>query len=630
MKSRIRNIIHGLLAVATATMLQGCIRDFDECATDEAVSAGDGFVTLNIQMLVPSMGASTRASEHTETDDGNKAENFINVEAGDYSIYILDNENGDDVIMQRFEPTSTLLQEVTDGFTSSNEVSRYMLTGKFQPEGMKNIRVMVLANWMYGCKEAPVTAPSTDIYGSGISLGHTKLSDLYANATGFNFDYKQETGNEATPTWIPTYGGSGIPMFGISGPVSLKPEDVTIVNNDNENNPIIGDINMLRSLAKIEIVDAIDHDAEDEGKEVEITECRLTWYNTEGRYIPNLSLSGNNDDWETEIGNSGNYYQVSSPSLPDGTLKSSVPLKFVKVDEDGKVSDGGKKYVIYIPEMGGLNSLSADARPKIELDIAVGGKQQNKPYEIELAEYDSEGKPNLEKAYPSLLRNHLYRFNVNSIKVGVSADLIIHISTQEWEMDRDDEYTYEDIMTEFAAGGTFKWDVTACNFEESETDATQEQRTLIVTRYGGAEGTFTIKEPARGTWTLALYADDDTPNDAFNVELWGKYMEVQEDGTEVEKEGWLNGSDNMTGSIAKKGETPSEVRFRIVATGDPSSTINYTARLAMIVKTFDERIMEVNLPWFNDDASRTNSDGMPAATTDNNGYYYVKQLNTGF
>ena len=220
--------------------------------------------------------------------------------------------------------------------------------------------------------------------------------------------------------------------------------------------------------------------------------------------------------------------------------------------------------------------------------------------------------------------------------MGVSTELIIHIETKAWEI-KEDEFTYDDLKFAFEdASAAFHWDKHPeakysgrYEHDTSERDVALDEddtRTLVATRVDGPVGTFTLTDPQRAYWTLALYVDDDALNDAFRIDLWDETL----DGGA----GWNNrpGEDSDTVTRPVDGK---EVRFRIVATGDISGTDPYKARLVMTVKTFDDRIMEVNLPWFNKNPY-TNSDSteMPQPSTDKpsspfGDYYIIIQQSSG-
>lgn len=579
-------------AACLLLLLSSCVFDRESCPPVE----GSGAYSLSIR--IGAQALATRAVDDKE-QEASKAEDFINVEEKDYCVYLLD---GDGRVKQRFVPTAMTL--------APNSDKVYELTGNFIPD-MDQMQVMVLANWggAFGGEY-------------GYDLIGRSLEDLYAGDGDGDGDGSLIFTYPATDgkSWMPSESAKeGIPMFGLSEVFEVKKE-LSIPNNRYEVT-VEKEVKMLRSLSKVEVTNetARNPDGTDEdGHSIEIVSCRLTGYNTTGRFIPDLR--GGNAEWDKD--QTDGTKQVVSPSMPaDGGDYSAAGLLFGG-------NEGDASFTAYVPEM----DFTTGPRPKIEVILSID-EEEHEPYYIELADYE-EGAPKTGGEYEALLRNHHYKFNITEVEVGVSTDLYIHVETKNWDMD-EDELTYNDLAVEFTDNGVFHW--TRADYDPAEkgvvdkdgvsSTADKDRRSLLVTRQGGAEGVFIITEPVRGTWTLALYAADDTDNSAFQIDLWGEYDEMQDDGTTVTKEGWIAGADAVSGRIT--GEE--EVRFRIVATGDNISPDDYSARLTMSVTTFDDRMFYVNLPYCNEHSADDSFDSadMPQPTVENRGYYTIIQKTSG-
>lgn len=582
-------------AACLLLLLSSCVFDRESCPPVE----GSGAYSLSIR--IGAQALATRAANHGE-EPASEAEDFINVKGEDYCVYLLD---GDGRVKQRFVPTAMTLVQGSDKV--------YQLTGDFIPE-MDRMQVMVLANWKAFGGEY------------GYDLIGRSLEDLYAGDGDLIFTYPADDGK----SWMPSVDAEGIPMFGLSEVFEVKKE-LSIPNNRYEVT-VEKDVKMLRSLSKVEVTNetARNPDGTDEdGHAIEIVSCRLTGYNTTGRFIPDLREGNAEWDQVQSDGKTGTETkQVVSPSMPaGGNALSAAGLLFGG-------NEGDASFTAYVPEM---VLPTDDSRPRIEVILSID-EEEHEPYYIELAEY-KDGV--VGSGYEALLRNHHYQFNITKVEVGVSTDLIIHIETKAWEI-KDDEFTYDDLKFAFAdASAAFQWDKDPeakyngrYEHDASERDVPLDEytRTLIATRVDGPVGTFTLKEPQRAYWTLALYVDDDALNDAFRIDLWDETL----DGGA----GWNNrpGEDSDTVTRPVDGK---EVRFRIVATGDISGTDPYKARLVMTIKTFDDRIMEVNLPWFNknqyyvdSEDLQYDSEGMPQPSTDKplspyGDYYIIIQQSSG-
>lgn len=548
-----RNIIFGMaFALGVAGVMTSCMHDAALPCPDVNP---EGEYVLDLKVVVE--GLASRSSVHKETFSGESYESFINIGGEDYAVFILDGNTG--MFVQRVEPGAVSMErDVSDNLI-------YHINGSFKPKkALEKIRVMVAANWR--------TAFSGNYLAFEEAINDKSLDDIYATgANPFNYTLPVRKEAEVTCSWQPG-NESGIAMFGLSDPVSL---DRTLIE-------ITNPIPALRAVAKIEIVDMVP-----DGISANIKKCVLTRYNTTGRFIPDGRADAN-PNWNVE------NTQVERPSLPED-ITVSEDLQFVKTVR--KVRPAGAKddvdkdcFVVYIPEM----AMGTESRP--ELEIYVEGIE--KPYTIQLADYkydEDKGQSVQGDTYTSILRNHIYRYNV--LSVGVKTDLTILIETPFWTETPDQNWTYTDAEATFDEDGGFRW--TDPKWDDSNVYDDLE-RILIVTDRDAAEGSFTLTGPADGSWTLSLFADDDTRNDHFRIDLWN--------GND-----WDSCDDTVTRKIDGK-----PVRFRIIATAPNGTETDYTARVVMTVRTFDDRVVNVKLT--------KNNETDPAKEK----YYYtVKQVTNG-
>ena len=551
-----------------------CVKDYDSCPSE------GGGSEYKINLSIVSDALSTRASDHDYTD-ASKDENFINIAGNDFAIFIFDEEGN---FIERFWPTSTSIQQPEDG-----DIYEYKVFGIYKPSTdnlQKKIKLGVMANWRaFGGN-----------YNSDLT-GKT-LTAIYGDATNFNYTLPVTTEGTTKTSWTPANGVRGIPMFGLSTEIDLE----QIKNTD-----AMSSIPAIRSVAKIEIVDQVP-----EGP-ANITRCVLTSYNSNGRFIPDgRDIAGGNPEWFK-----GNT-QVTNPSMPSPTTPGTE-LHFVKTTRAVTIDNAQVNkdcFVAYVPEMNleGL-TVSNTSRPVIEIYV----EGISTPYVIELSEYGLDGKPKPKAEgsseyafYNALLRNHIYRYNVKSVG-STQLDFIIETP---WQGTQDQEWDFEDIAVDFAPEQVFKWDASTTNFEEPADSMVEPQRTLLVTTDGWLEGSFTLTQPAKGSWTIALYSDDSTDNSHFRIDRRGL---VPSDTGEMVM-GWIEGSDVLSG------KTNEEVQFRIIPTDINSSTENYKARVVMTCTSFDGQIVEVNLPHVVETGSTS---GMLTPTVAHNDYYYVKQNFSG-
>ena len=587
------------LTVVATSLLTACMSGYDVPADIPCPLENlKGTYTLDLKIAAGNLSA--RSSGHGNVA-GDAAENFINVSSGDYAVFIFDGAGN---FVQRFEPGAVSLErDGTDDYV-------YHINGAFRPENeLEKLQVLVLANWRtgfggkYNGFEDRLAAQLTET-----GRNSTSLAWLYGNAADFNFTLPVRpatsgggaSSDETDSAWFPVDNTSGIPMFGLSEKIDMN--DKTMLGNSivlKTDNPIP----MLRALAKIEVVDMVPGGAN-------IEKCVLTTYNTTGRFIPDGTA---NFDWDKET------TQVTSPSLPADLTQSSggqsAPagknLQFSKgsrtVRTKGATDDEPKDcFTVYIPEMD-LQSLDMKNRPVVL--IYINGVE--KPYTVVLTDYDKDGKPIAANAYASLLRNHVYRYNI--LSVGVTADLPIKIETPDWDLDDDQFWGYEDAAVKFTDDGKFKWfdhDGNPWGGEDNKnwdnSDINDQFRILLIGQYEetAAYGSFRFKPVAASNsckWTLSLIADDATKNDYFTIQI------KKNDGD------WEDCGDTVTRDLDNDA-----VEFRIMATGSNGSTSDYSARLIMTVQTFDGRVAILNLTGTS-----------VYDSSDERFYYVVKQLTDG-
>ena len=558
--------------LAAAGLLAGCsINDYGTCPPD----GEDGRYSLRIQMMVPNAGIGTRASDHKE-EPGSVAENFIDI--NDLRILIYDGEDGS----LAMEIDQAKLEE---GHVPSDTYTSYFIkVGPIDPDWIPNklesFRIMVLANW----NSFDSSAGDTRYPFSGTNIGAESPYSIYKNDRDFNFRMPQSSNESAWLPFMAESGGRYIPMFGISEILSIK-NSSSAASSDG---PTIdaGRISMLRSIAKVEIIDE-SGDA--------ITSVALSKSNQYGRFIPDIT--GENSQWEDQWGDG--TVQIVTPSLPANPLSLS-DLKFVQ----GPDWENKKTFVAYIPEM----DLSA-GRPSFNM---VSGQKQLSPAPFD--NYDESGKVVTdENAHlQAVLRNHIYRYKV-TVRDDASLALTLHVLPWDMEYDEHPWYFEEPRVKEYLT-----WTTTTGEVENpDEVDQGEEPRyksngykddpkTLTLTmknsRIEYVEGTFTLTAPRNCKWYAQLVSLGGKP-DAFFFVDGSQEVEVElkdADGNVVKdadgnpktvKETQLiYGPDSGSGTI--DGE---QIHLRIAARYDSVKDYDNVARLVIMVVYPDNMEHEVKV-----------------------------------
>lgn len=369
-------------------MCLGSILLMSSCSSDDKMEGPDQVdsVGLTVQLKLNTGLLLTRSDDKDHKPiDGTAAESFINILTNDYQVYILDGEN--DKIISKFEPSSVVR---TDNGT-------YRLLGTFyNEEGLKKVRFMALSNW--------TTDFTTGNYPEMPAEGDFSIDDLYSNNTDYNFIYPVDV-LPGAETWIPDNKNSGIPMVGLSDPLSI-PESGTSVPGQT---PWIevSSIPMLRALAKITVNDKTNDD------EVEIVSVKIKNYNTDGRFIPDGTVD-ENKNWNQ------NAIQVKVPTLTGKPTKGGE-LNFVTPDK-------GKSYLAYVPE---IDNSSSQATGECYLEVTtklMGSFEKN--HKIHLGKYE-EGAY-IPGSFMDILRNHWYNFDITSVSAnGINLTVIV---VDDWDV----------------------------------------------------------------------------------------------------------------------------------------------------------------------------------------------------
>ena len=195
-----------------------------------------------------------------------------------------------------------------------------------------------------------------------------------------------------------TYPNGFIPMSGI------KTHTFTA-----EESQEIGTIDLLRSVAKIEII--LSDNLVEQG--YRLTSTTIDQYNATGYLMPN-GWRGVAGTKELHRENCFNYYNDHQ--------KSSNGLSFAMEEEN-------KSMILYYPEYNTTRHV-AESMPKISvtLDTGEGTSELSFPQAIAFGSYDSNGAL-IPESYHNIVRNHIYQYTI----AGISHGLSLEYEVKEWE-----------------------------------------------------------------------------------------------------------------------------------------------------------------------------------------------------
>ena len=480
--SKYGNILAGILVAAAAAMLSGCINDEHPVFEPPEIETDPQF-KLSLTVLSNTAGL-TRAETPDHKDDeqekGTIDENYIDLTGGDFHIAVFDKSGS-----FMFELGVNDAQTIT--YSGDKDSPIYKLEYKLDfPDKIEKIRegnlqVMVLAN----CKSLDKDFTYDSKFGKS-DKKTSSVTQVWENNTDFNYNYAVGANSS---TWLPQFSPDAqgrrrlIPMFGYA-----KTGAFTQRNSGEYAASIT--IPMQRAMAKIEVIDNLHQDG------IAVKDVEMTDYNGTGRVIPNVK---ENPNWNT-VGS-----QVSKSSLPEEVNATKESLKFFYDESDPE----NKKWIAYVPEME-LAKTIADSRTHINVDIQAtgfGDLYTGGRYPIHFAKYADNITPTIpDDTWNHILRNHIYRFNIN--KVGINLELHLHVIP--WVLDDDEVWDFTDHVT---VEKNLIW--TEGTYDNTAGDTNDSEYILLsLARDKWLEGTFKIKTPINGTWHARLVPLDDAKTGA--------------------------------------------------------------------------------------------------------------------
>ncbi len=365
-----------VLALLAALVVCGCSDDVSmpvpECASDGIV--------MSLRLSIGSVCGSRAVTEETGTD----AENYIDL--NDLKIFVFDeNETLFDVL---YDCGQTLSDKETQSVLEQLGPDTYILRSKLSAAYYNlssRFAIVALANWRSLPADDKLSKDYAGLNGLKLdksSIGTLKIDDL--KKALFTLNPVVPEGTAQPDSWMPG-DGKWIPFFGsLYG--SLENYDINLFG---PGNPMpLGDINLIRVFAKIEI---INNDLSETAPE--ITGIELVNRNTMGRLVQDFVFTEPTG-------------QVSAPSVPGdgGFTQKGIPFH-----QEGNV------YTVYVPELSFENA--DELRKAIRVNIDLNGQKGVKW--IYFAPYSSRGTPVIQSTYPSewrnICRNNIYRFVINSL-----------------------------------------------------------------------------------------------------------------------------------------------------------------------------------------------------------------------
>lgn len=567
----------GLLA-ATCMLLSGCIYDDSDCPVNSEDNTGPG-VMLEFTMLTrnAASGNPSRALQPPSgtQEIGNPTENYLDLD--NLTFLLFDNNQK---LLRTFVPDVEEEPAYSDTYIKYR-VRTFLHDNYFlkTTETSLTFTIVVLGN--YGTLD-----PQRFNYHIG-----QDLADIFNQSQVGNF--AAPASNNWLNTWIPSIFGTEytdafgnsvggmtaahIPMAGMQT-FTVSTADLRASNPDN---PLLispdgsaKDINMLRALAKIEIIDRIGY-TEGVGYEPmrsSIEKAELIGHTTRGSILPTFNMWNRYGALETQyvtatsVPNSAAYIGVT-PSAGLSTDDNSSALNFFADREATQLrEDGCRVFSCYTTE---YNPADRGTTPAMWMRLTVtspnsgeGVPADSRLYRLEVAPYTND-RPG---AVLPLMRNNIYRYVIT----GISSVADLHLTVQDWDL-KETNWNYTDNPG-IAEGGYLKW------YNAAGTEIFADNQAQLVISYNNpVTGRFTFDEPKDAVWHASFANVGETETDAFKF-----IIGTNGDGTPIL-------ADEATGTIDGR-----QASIRIVA-NKAATTFDRNARLIFTVTTIDGRTLSADL-----------------------------------
>lgn len=401
-----------------------------------------------------------------------------------------------------------------------------------------NLRMVVLANQHTQTTGAGGAYPSPAI-GATYDEAMNRINiDLQA----FTLPERWNPGNTVAgePRYIPMYGRSDFTVNALD-----------FYHSESWQTVGLSDVLLLRSLAKIEVNDNINNQEATADRYPRIESAVLRYSRSEGLLLPYGYLNYQNGTQVENVNLAGSA--DSDPVVRDMTVVTGTYYA------DGASAGRRVRFVRgYCPEQ----TISNQGLPEVMLAISPAADataDQYSYYTVPLYGYNG-GVFNWGTGN-QLLRNHVYRINVNS--VGTPADITVQVMP--WESENI-TWDYTDNPG-FTPDGYIQWDAASVRSIDNATARVY----VNPIADGAAVCTFHMTEPNGATWRAFLIDTEGDTQGAFHF--------VDAEGNIVETPSGIVGD-------------PVELR---ILPSQPAGQVTNAARLQVLVTTADGRTIIADL-----------------------------------
>lgn len=525
----------------SGTGLQSCISDDDSCVVSSVDK--DEMMNLSFRIVSAGMGHS-RALDVNDHDEEESVwpqfEDVIQLNDLAFFLFAKDKDGKWPLIMKMTDASRP------DEYMSIEEKGgSYVVSAKL-PRSVFEARIGMPVLWGQGqtttFRVVAIANCGQPYLYSGLNAND--FDTLLAQARDLIFNMAAIHSTNDGDSGISGIYKGGIPMYGMN---TFEVSDDMLVDSSDLIHAWIGNVDMLRSLVKIRIIDNIEKMPLPEGADPSQKQLPV---------IKQVSIVSSTDRAYIVPDNAIYYVGKDDIRVADASDSRTFEYKLgYLTDETRSIRFG------YVPEQ----RIVANGTPKALVTVELYDDYEThttteETYEVPLSGYD--GMDFSENLGTEIVRNHIYTLRIDGVKLGGKLDLSVDAAAwdeaPEYNIDFTETPTIKDLM---------EWDNNVGEIDAEGNVVIQPWTTTQIP----LKGDFYLQGPIGGTWTASLLTLEGAQDAFYFVDAEGNDVGDQYSGN-------INGTDPQKFSIVSRDPAPPSInraKLQILVTvgTPPSATV---------------------------------------------------------
>lgn len=544
--NRIISYILKPLALAAAALvagagLQSCVFDNGNC--DEPMRGRGDTMNFSFRIVSNNLGYSRADDENghgTVESAWPEIEDVINLNDFSFFLFAEDKDGNWPLIMK-------LLPQVPGDMKIENEGGSYVVKARL-PRSIFEAKIGKPVVWGQGQFTtfrvvAIANSGKPSLYND---LDATDFNTLIESAESLIFSMSSIHSSNDGDSSVDGIYKNAIPMYGMN---TFVVSDDDLVDSSELIYAWIGNVDMLRALAKICVIDNIDKLPLPEGADPSQKQLPA---------ITQVSVVSSTDRAYILPANPQDYIEKDDMHVAPASTAGTFEYKLGYLTNDTKGTRFG-----YIPEQ----AIVANGTPKALITVEMYEDYDaltttTETYEVPLSGYD--GVDFSENLGSEIFRNHIYTLSIDGVKLGGKLNLDVEVAgwddVEDYNIDFTETATIKDLLN---------WEG---YFGENEFDS---EGNVVVQPWTSTprplKGDFLLQGPLGGTWTASLLTLEGATDAFYFIDNAGNDMGMSFSGN-------INGNDAQVFRIVSRNPAPGSInraRLQILVTvgTPPNATV---------------------------------------------------------